>query len=237
MARRSVNLTRLEIIQAATKMFMEKGYSNTSARALADELGISTGHLTFYFPTKEHLLAVLVEMLCSFQWKEMRQTLDEGKTTLFAVCLEFMAMTAVCEVSEIVKDFYVSAYSSPVTLEIIRRNDLERSKTVFREFCPDWDEAHFIEAETLVSGIEYATLMTTDFSAPLDIRIAGALDSIMSIYNVPESLRKQKIGKILAMDCTAVGKKMLDDFTEYIGMVSEQIFEEQLSQSNRFLLA
>ena len=67
MARRYASSTRLEIVQAATTLFLDNGFSNTSAKLLCDQLNISTGNLTFYFPTKEHLLAVLVEMLCDFQ--------------------------------------------------------------------------------------------------------------------------------------------------------------------------
>ena len=57
-------LTKLEIITEATKQFLEKGYTNTSANAVAKALGMSQGNLTFHFPTKEHLLAILVDMLC-----------------------------------------------------------------------------------------------------------------------------------------------------------------------------
>lgn len=228
--RRSVNTTKLEIMRVATEMFLEKGYSNTSVKAIADRLDISTGHLTFYFPTKEHLLAVLVEMLCDFQWQEMRHTVEEGKTSLLAVCLEMMAMASICEVDEIIKDFYISAYSRPMTLQIIRKSDEQRAKMVFSEFCKDWNEQQFKEAEMLVSGIEYATLMTTENLVPLKVRIEGAINSILTIYNVPEELKKQKIEKVLAMDCIAIGKRMINGFAEYIKMVNEQTFEEMFAK-------
>ena len=69
MARRTAYTTRKEIIQVATKKFLELGYSNRSAKTISEEVGISTGNLTFHYPTKEHLLAKLTEMLCDFQWK------------------------------------------------------------------------------------------------------------------------------------------------------------------------
>ena len=52
------DFTRLEIIQVATRMFLEKGYTNTTTKAISDELEMSKGNLTFRYPTKEHLLAV-----------------------------------------------------------------------------------------------------------------------------------------------------------------------------------
>ncbi len=232
MARRSVNLTKLEIIRVATRMFLEKGYSNTSVKAISDELDISTGHLTFYFPTKEHMLANLVEMLCGFQWSEMRREVEEGHTSLLAVCLELMAMASGSEENEILKDFYLASYSHEMTLDIIRKNDIERAKLVFAEYCSDWSDEQYAEAETLVSGIEYATLMTTENSASLEMRISGALNSIMAVYNVPEEIRKQKIKKILAMDHKKIGSRMLDAFIAYVDEVNEQVFEEQFNRKN-----
>ena len=58
-----VNTTKYEIIQLATKQILEKGYSATTPRAICEELELSTGNLTYYFPTKEHILAVLVQMM------------------------------------------------------------------------------------------------------------------------------------------------------------------------------
>ncbi len=224
--RHKYNITRHEIIQMGTKMFLEKGYSHTSCKALADELELSTGNITFYFPTKEHLLAVLVEMLCEFQWKKMEKEVEDGKSSLMALCLELTAIAAICEESEIVKDFYLSAYSHPLTLSIIRKNDIEKAKSVFGQFCPDRTDEEFAESEILVSGIEYATLMTTDEATSLDLRIAGALHSIMLIYNVPEELRELKIKKVLDMDYRAIGRSIFKEFLTYIDEVTEMALEE-----------
>lgn len=49
---------------------------------------MSTGNLTFYFPTMEHLLTELVGLLCKFQWKMLEEEAAEGNSSLLAVCLE-----------------------------------------------------------------------------------------------------------------------------------------------------
>ena len=232
MARRRVNTTKYEIIQEGTRLFLEKGYSNTTPKLICDTLDISTGNLTYYFPTKEHLLAELVDMLCKFQAKTIQDMVEEdGVTSLLAVCIELTSMAAMSEESAIAKDLFLPSYSRPICLEIIRRNDAKRSKLVYKEFCSGWSEQQFVEAETLVSGIEYATLMTTGDSSPLEIRIAGALNSILMIYNVPEELRKQKIEKALSMDYRTQGRYVLDKFTEFVEQTNEHTFEELLSGS------
>lgn len=226
MAKRHTNITKLKIIQTALHLFLEKGYSSTSARALCNELDISLGNLTFYFPSKEHLLAVLTEMLCDFQWKLMKEEADDGISLVLAVCLELMSMASAAEENEAARDLFISAYTSPLTLEIIRKNDSQRAKMVFSEYCSEWTDENFREAEVLVSGIEYATLMKTKTSTPLDVRISGALDAILYIYKVPEEIRKTKIQKVLSMNYKKIGSRIFQEFKEYIEQVNEQAFNE-----------
>lgn len=226
--KRKSNTTKLEIIQVASRMFLERGYTKTSVKAIADELDISAGHLMFYFPTKDHLLAELVEMLCEFQWKIMQSVVEEGNTSVMAVCLELATMAAMCEEDEIARDFYLATYCSPLTLELIRRNDVERAKMVFAEYCPDWDAQQFAEAEILVSGVEYATLMVAGDEVTLDNRVAGALNSILTTYQVPEDARSTKIHKVLALDYRAVSRRILKEFKAFVEEANEHAFEETL---------
>ena len=198
-------LTKLEIITEATKQFLEKGYTNTSANAVAKALDMSQGNLTFHYPTKEHLLAILVDKLCDFQWKRMEQEANDGISSVLAICLELTAMASACESDETIKDFFLSAYSSPLSLDIIRKNDAKRAKEVFGSYRPDWTDEQFAEAEILVSGIEYATLMTAGDPVPLETRIAGALNNILGIYGVPEETRQIKLQKVFAMDYITLG--------------------------------
>ena len=226
--KRKTNTTKLEIIQVASRLFLDHGYSKTTVKSIADELDISTGHLMFYFPTKEHLLSVLVHMLCDFQWKTMQTMVEEGNTSLMALCLELATMAVMCEEDETAKDLYLSAYTHPLTLEIIRKNDAQRAKLVFAEHCPHWEHHHFVEAEIIVSGIEYTTLMTAGEPVSVDIRIAGALNTILRTYQVPEETRRMKIQRVLEMDYRALGRRILQDFKDYVEETNENAFEELL---------
>ena len=183
---------------------------------------MSPGNVTFYFPTKEHLLAELVDLLCDFQWEMMKNEADDGISSIMAICLELTAMATMCEDDEIAKDFYISAYTSPICLEIIRENDRKRAKQVFREYCTDWTEEQFAEAEILVSGLEYATLMTTGGTVPMETRLTGALNLILMIYGIPEEIRQKKIRKVLAMDYYSIGRRVLLEFRKYVDEANEQ---------------
>ncbi|MBQ8549420.1 MAG: TetR/AcrR family transcriptional regulator, partial [Lachnospiraceae bacterium] len=67
MSRSKRKNTKYEILLCATKSFLERGYTDTYVTVVAKNLGISTGNLTFHYPTKEHILAEMMKELCAFQ--------------------------------------------------------------------------------------------------------------------------------------------------------------------------
>lgn len=212
--------TRSQIIQLAARLFIDEGYTETSFSKIAKMLDLSTGNITFYFKSKEHLLAVLVSELFSFQNLMMEHAADEGSSSLLAYCLELTAIAAICEEDEAARDFYSSAYTSEIILELIRENDTEKTKSVFSQFRPDWTDEQWAATENIVSGIEYATIMTREEATPLPMQIERTLSAIMLLYGVPEPLRKTKIDKVLAMDYRTLGRRILAEFKEYIEEVN-----------------
>ena len=215
-------LTRHEIIRVVANSFLNNGYTKTTIAMMASALKISKGNMTFYFPTKEHMLAELVDILGKYQWALMEEEAKDGYSSIMAVCLELLTIASACEQDEVAKDFFLSTYRSELCMEHIRKNDKERAKQVFKEYCPDWTDEYFEEAETLVSGIEYATLFTTSNSAPLEIRVGGALKTILSIYGVPKEIRDQKVHKVLSMDYQKLGLDTLKKFRKYVDESTEQ---------------
>lgn len=210
--------------------FLDKGYTHTTVASIAKALEMSPGNLTFHFPTKEHLLAQLVDMLCDFQWRLMEKEADEGFSSLMAICLELTSMASACDEDEVIRDFFVSAYTSPLCLGIIRRNDARRNMKVFKDHRPDWTEEQFLEAELLVSGIEYATLMTTGEPVALETRIIGALHNILGVYGIEKEIRDTKIQQVFAMDYRGIGRRILAEFKAYVEEANDHAFHDLLQR-------
>lgn len=225
--------TKLEIIRLSAHLFIEEGYSNTTFARVARELDLSTGNITFYFPSKEHLLLVLVEELFDFQSWLMDYEAREGASSLLSYCLELTSIAAACEEDEVTKDFFASAYSSSMILHRIRENDTEKTKQIFASYRPEWTDEDWRATENIVSGIEYATIMTCESDTPLNIQLEKALDSILMLYGVPEQLRRQKIEKVLAMDYRGIGRRILKGFKEYIDKVNEDNLKEARRASKK----
>lgn len=232
MARTRVT-TKYEIIQVASAFFLDVGYSATSPKMIAQELGISTGNITYYFPTKEHLLAVIVEMLCDFQWKMLEEEAKRGVNSIGSMCLELMTVAAACEQSKIAKDFFVSTFQSDICRKYLRENHVERAKKIFAASCDGWTDQQYVQAEIQVMGLQYATIVSTDADVSLDVRISGALNQILSIYGIDEQTRKCEIDKVLAMNSYGIGKRVLDEFVKYVNLTSEEALEKAIRGNRR----
>lgn len=225
---RSATTTKYEIIQVASEFFMNVGYSNTSPKMIAEKLGLSTGNITYYFPTKEHLLSVVVGMLCDFQWKMLEYEADHGFDPAASICLETMTVAVACNQSEIARDFFIATFQSELCRNYLRENHVRRAKELFAEQCSGWTDEQFHEAELLVMGLQYAAIIPTDAEVHFEMRIAGALNQILSIYNIDEKTRQKGIENVLSRDCRDISKRVLRGFVSFVEKTNEQTLEDRL---------
>lgn len=233
MARVSRSTTRTEIIQVACEYFFEKGYSATSPKMIASALDISPGNLTYHFPTKEHLLLVVVQMLCEFQWKLLGIEAEQGIDSVGSVCLEMMTVAAACQEDEIARDFFTAAFQSKMCRDYLRNDHINRAKRIFADHCNDWTDEDFVQAELLIMGIQYTTITADDSILPLKTRIRGALEYILNIYDIDNRTRQKEIDKVLQMDCRQLGRNVLTEFIKYINETNEQAFSKMLAGRRR----
>ncbi len=74
-------LTKNEIIRVAANRFLNDGFTKTTVASIAKLLNMSTGNMTFHFPTKDHMLAELVDILTRYQHMH-RQCLSRIQASL-----------------------------------------------------------------------------------------------------------------------------------------------------------
>ena len=218
--------TKEMIVQIASKLYIEKGFTETSNKEVCEILNISPGNLTFHYPQREHVLTEFVKELCDFQWRMIEVLEYEDKSPLLALCIEFATNAAIAEESDAMRDIYIAAYTHPMPLAVIRENDTKKTQQTFKEFNPDWTDEQYMVMENLYSAIEYGMFSSAgQEEVSLDMRVACGLDAALRLYNVPENLRNQKIEKIIAMDYRSFGKRILSDFKDYITDVNWQAVE------------
>ncbi|OGW04256.1 MAG: hypothetical protein A2Z59_08065 [Nitrospinae bacterium RIFCSPLOWO2_02_39_17] len=77
MNRRTAEESKESIIEAAVKVFSEKGYSQTTIREVAREAGISVGGVYIYFKNKEDLYATLLKYLLKDFTDRTKETIKD----------------------------------------------------------------------------------------------------------------------------------------------------------------
>ena len=72
-----INLRRQELVNAAVKLFVEKGFHKTTVREIAKEFGMSMGALYDYIRTKEDILF----LVCDHIFKSISDKLEASIET------------------------------------------------------------------------------------------------------------------------------------------------------------
>lgn len=68
--------TRQLILEKSTEILVHKGYDALVLREVAQQVGIKLGNLQYYFPTREDLVAELVEEYHAVQTNEMEELVN-----------------------------------------------------------------------------------------------------------------------------------------------------------------
>lgn len=81
MARKSakINVVPQAILEAASNLFIKRGYEGTAMQDIARELGISRSALYYYFKNKEEILVSLTEGLTIAAQQLASQVVEQGK--------------------------------------------------------------------------------------------------------------------------------------------------------------
>lgn len=71
---------RKELLRKAFDLFAEKGYATITMRQIAQGLGVSTGTLYHYFPSKEALFEQLMEELTELDLLQFKTQIQQSNT-------------------------------------------------------------------------------------------------------------------------------------------------------------
>ncbi|MFF4157833.1 TetR/AcrR family transcriptional regulator [Streptomyces sp. NPDC001678] len=85
---------RREVSEAVWRVLAAHGFGGLTLRAVATELGATTGLLTHYFPAKRDLVAYALDLLAERTASRPRRAAGEGLSAVRAALLDILPLTA-----------------------------------------------------------------------------------------------------------------------------------------------
>ena len=204
-------------MDTATRLFLEKGFHNTSAKMICEEVGISPGNLTFWFPSKADILLEFTKKIMSYHTKFIEYNKNKGTEDLFTYCLEIVVQIVLCEERENIRDIYYSMYSEPITLAYLKDWTAEKNFNILGSYLPEWDLKRFRRAANVTCCIERSALAepcTEDYT--LEDKIYLTLTCLLKIYDFSKEDREKVIDRILKTDYQKIKTEMLKQLDEFI---------------------
>ncbi len=205
--------TEIKIVACATRLFLERGYTETTHRMIAEETGIGLGTITYHYRTKEDLLLLLIEELMDFHLDVIEQTEEKSKDILFSYATEIAIQIALCENNKKAWDLYHSAYNHHETMHYIKEWAARKNYHLLSEKAPHLHEDDFRNIENFTSGIELSALSSPcDRYFTLEEKIKLTLDLMMKAYNIKDDERAKAIEKVLSLDYEKIAEEMFEKF-------------------------
>ena len=191
-------LTQQKMLRAAVKLFLEKGYEGTTTAEIARAAGMTPSSFFRAFPSKEALLLELDKRMFSGQFALAEQhSTAQDPVLLYAV--ETAIQLHIAELTEPLRELYVTAYTLPSTSAYLYRSTAKRLEGIFGDYLPDAEAKDFYEMEIASAG-----MMRSFMAVPCDVyftverKIARFLECALKLYNVPPERRRGQRGRFAA---------------------------------------
>lgn len=202
-------LTQQKVLRAAVGLFLEKGYVKTTTGEIAKAAGIGQSSFFHVFPSKEALLLELVRRMFSGQFALAEQH-NAAQDPVLVYAVETALQLHIVELSEPLRELYVTAYSLPTTSDYLYHSTAKRLQAVFGNYLPDAQPKDFYELEIASAGI-----MRSFMSVPCGLyftvhaKTTRFLDCALRLYDVPQEERQTVTAAVLRLDLRTMARDLI----------------------------
>ena len=202
-----------KVLTAATALFIQKGFERTTLMDIAKLSGVSKRVIIYEMNSKEGILVHLVD---EFLDRVTQESDAEATKHTDDKLLIFMANEVLqiymAEMSEDMRNLYLSAYSMPKTSEEVLRC---RSAMLFERFgymFPSFELKDFYELEIATMGIMRAYMsVPCDIYFTLEAKTDRLISTMLKIYDLDKKEISRVKDFIKEIDFEELARKTVDD--------------------------
>lgn len=218
MPKRPASTTKSMILHSAAKLFLQKGYKNTSMNELANVAEVSYGELFRIMKDKENIMCDLVAYVLEGQFESTSKLLD-GKTDdklLFYAC-ETVLQLHMAESSEHIRELYTVAYSLPKSSQIIYNTITHKLEDIFKDHLPHLETKDFFELEIASAGImrNFITVPCTMYFT-MDRKVRRFLETTFLVYRVSDEKIDEAVKFVSQFDFKKIADDVIKSLLSYL---------------------
>ena len=125
--------TKKRILTVCVKLFLEKGYKQTTLAEINEKAGVSYSQFQNIFRAKDGVLTELVEFMFENQFAMARSAAGAKLPPIYVYAVETAIQMTLTELNENLREIYLEAYTQKEASEYILR---ETAKELFGIFGP-----------------------------------------------------------------------------------------------------
>ncbi len=209
---------KTKVLYVAAKLFLEKGYTETSLKEISSIANINIGSLINIFKNKENILCELVEYVIEGQFRatdKFMKDVTDDKILFYAA--ETTLQLHMAESNEYVRDLYAAAYSMPNTMALIQQNITGKLEEIFKEQLPDLKTKDFFELEIASGGI-MRSFMTTpcDMYFTMERKVRRFIETTLLLYRVSDEKINEAIDFVMQFDFESFAEQTIEGMMKYL---------------------
>ena len=216
--KREKHSTRSLILKSASKLFIERGYSETRIRDIAADAKVQYSEVFRLFKDKDTILSELVGLVIEFQFDLTEKHLAGiTDSKLFKYAFETVLQLYVAESVEHIREMYAVSYSLPHSSQVIYRTITSKLEEVFKETNPHLDTKDFYEYEIATAGIMRGFItVPCDMYFTMERKIRRFLETTFRIYKLSDEEIEEIINFVSQFKFQDLANELLNSLFVYL---------------------
>ena len=220
MAIRSDGLvTQKRILQTCVRLFLEKGYHQTTMQMILREARVSSSSFQNLFQSKDGVLLELVKFMFENQFGIARNVAGDMLPPVYVYAAETALQITLTELNENLREIYLEAYTQEHLLDYIQRATAQELYYIFGVYQPELTEQDFYELEFGTAGLMrgyMANPCTALF--PLERKLSRFVTLALRGYKVPEDEVQRALAFLAGLDMRGIAQRAMEDLFRQLAM-------------------
>lgn len=211
--------TKKRILAVCVKLFLEKGYKQTTMAEISEKASVSYSQFQNIFRAKDGVLTELVEFMFENQFAMARSAADEKLPPVCVYAVETAIQMTLTELNENLREIYVEAYAHQEASEYIYRETAKELYRIFGPYQPELTARDFYNLEIGSAGIMRGYMAhPCDGELTLEKKLRLFLTMSLRAYNVPKEEREQAIRFVEGLDIRAISERVMQELFQALAM-------------------